>query len=286
MPELPDLVYLRERLESALVGAQIDQILVKEPVIFRVLIPQAPGEFLRGVCFTAVERHGPFLRFHLDKDVEIVVHPMLAGKFKLTDSSSKAGRGLGFSVQLADGRALHYLDEKRMGKVYVIPAGETRAIPRFEQQGVDILSPAFTPDTFRQAIRGQRKQVRVFLMKQEILSAIGNAYADEILFDAGIHPKTFCQQLSEEQVTELYRSIAEVMRWGIQMVRQAGQPMEVKVRDHMRVRNRKNQPCPRCRTTIRTTGVLGHDAFFCPKCQPAQRSFAIDWANLPDSKKP
>ncbi len=109
------------------------------------------------------------------------------------------------------------------------------------------------------------------------LSAIGNAYADEILFAAGIHPKTFCYSLSAEERRKLYQSITGVIAWAVAEVRRAAQPIEVKVRDHVRVRNRKDEPCPVCGTKIRCAGVLGYDAFFCPTCQPATRKQQIPW---------
>ena len=67
------------------------------------------------------------------------------------------------------------------------------------------------------------------------------------------------------------------MRWGITEVEKAAQPIQVKVRDHMKVRNRKGEPCARCGTTIRREGVRGYDVFFCPVCQPATRKVFIDW---------
>jgi formamidopyrimidine-DNA glycosylase len=114
-------------------------------------------------------------------------------------------------------------------------------------------------------------------MDQTVLSAIGNAYADEILFDAGLHPKTFCHQLKTDQVDRLYESIKRIIGWGIDEVERAGQPVDVKVRDHMRVRNRKGEPCPVCGTTVRREQVYGYDTFFCPKCQPSVRTTFISW---------
>ena len=109
-------------------------------------------------------------------------------------------------------------------------------------------------------------------MDQAALSAIGNAYADEILFAARIHPKTSCSSLSAEQRRALYESIRSVMAWGIAEVEKAAQPIEVKVRDHVKVRNRKDEPCPVCGTKIRRVGVLGYDSFFCPQCQAASQT--------------
>jgi len=164
-----------------------------------------------------------------------------------------------------------------MGKVYLTKAGAWTAIPGYGTQGIDILSPGFTRERFEATLGRRRHQVRVFLMDQAALSAIGNAYADEILFAAGIHPKTSCSLLSPEQRGRLYDSIRSVMTWGIEEVEKAAQPIEVKVRDHVRVRNRKDEPCPVCGTKIRRAGVLGYDAFFCPHCQPAARPQKIPW---------
>jgi formamidopyrimidine-DNA glycosylase len=125
-------------------------------------------------------------------------------------------------------------------------------------------------------VAGRCQQVRVFLMDQSALSAIGNAYADEILFAARLHPKTPCHTLSAEQVEGLYRAVREVLAWAIEQVERSGQPLEVKVRGHLKIRGRLGEPCPACGSTIRRVGVLGHDAFFCPRCQPARRS-PIPW---------
>ena len=278
MPELPDLVYIQKKLKTEMVGQIVTDVSIKEPIVLRILLPEKIQDALKGATFLDVKRHGPFLVFLLSHDLDMIVHPMLAGKFKFTSSATKPGRGLCLSFHLKSDKVLHYLDDKKMGKVYFINHGATAAIPRFDQQGVDILTSAFTAELFMRLIEKQRKQVRVFLMTQEILSAIGNAYADEILFDAGIHPKTFCYQLQETQKTKLYDSIRKVMKWGIEQVEKAQQPVEIKVRGHLKIRNRKNQPCPTCGSDIRCTGVLGYDAFFCPKCQPPQRTFFVDWS--------
>lgn len=277
MPELPDLVYIEKKLAAILPGQRVKAIDVKEPIILRVLLADSLEEILRNAMIDEIYRHGPFLAFKIEPGLEMIVHPMLAGRFKITEGNAKPGRGLCFSLRFQSGKNLHYLDTKKMGKAYFIERGKYEQIPRFTQQGVDITSGTFTFSLFQKLISGQRKQVRVFLMDQTKLSAIGNAYADEILFEAGLHPKTLCTQLSEPAIEQLYQSIKKTIAWGIYEVEQAAQPIEVKVRDHVRVRNRKDQPCPKCGTTIRRAGVLGYDAFFCPTCQPPQRKQFIDW---------
>jgi formamidopyrimidine-DNA glycosylase len=202
---------------------------------------------------------------------------MLAGRLQVAEKGMKPVTHLCFSLSLDNGDVLRYGDEKRMGKVYLTASGAYDSIPGFREQGVGILTSEFTLEKFESLIKGRRQQARVFIMDQAAISAIGNAYADEILFAARIHPKTSCSSLSAEQRRTLYESIRSVMAWGIAEVEKAAQPIETKVRDHMKVRNRKDEPCPVCGSTIRRAGVLGYDAFYCPKCQQAAKPQRIPW---------
>ena len=279
MPELPDLEYIVRKLKPRVAGRTITGVTVREPIVIRMLLPDAGGfaDALPGRTIEGLERHGPFLHFRLSGAADLIVHAMLAGRLQIAAASVKAVPHLCFALALDSGELLRYGDEKKMGKVYLTAAGAWEAIPGFREQGVDILSPEFTRERFEAILGKRRHQARVFLMDQSALSAIGNAYADEILFAARIHPKTLCISLSPEERGALYESIRSVMAWGISEVEKAGQPIEVKVRDHVKVRNRKDQPCPVCGTKIRRAGVLGYDSFFCPHCQAASRPQRIPW---------
>jgi formamidopyrimidine-DNA glycosylase len=234
----------------------------------------------------AIERRGHFMRFQIEGDRVIVVNAMLVGRYRLVStevSKEKPAppRSLGLALDLDGGVGLQYLDDKRMGKVYVARAADEAKIPVYGQLGVDVLSPAFTRDRFTQLWRKRRDQVRMFLMDKTALASIGNAYADEILFAAHIHPKTFCNKLAPEEIEALYVAIPSVLRHAVEEVARRDEPIEVKVRDFLAVRGRDGKPCPRCGTTIRAVRVGDGDACFCPKCQPAARKLFVDWGNLP-----
>jgi len=279
VPELPDLEYIAAKLRPRVTGRTITEMIVREPIVLRMLLPGAGGfaEALPGHRIEGLDRRGPFLSFSLSGAADLIVHCMLAGRLQIAAKADKPVSHLCFSLALDSGEWLRYGDEKRMGKVYLTAAGAHDSIPGYNGQGVNILSPEFTLERFEALIKGRRHQARVFLMDQALLSAIGNAYADEILFAARIHPKTPCGSLSADQRQTLFESIRSVMAWGIAEVEKAGQPVEVKVRGHVKVRNRKDQPCPVCGTTIRRAGVLGYDSFFCPQCQAASRPQRIPW---------
>lgn len=276
MPELPDLVHIRNELEEELQGALVSGIEIYEPVVVRNHLGPDLHRALHGQSLKSVGRHGPFLRFDFGSAL-LIVHCMLAGRFLVVPNAGKRKKSA-LCVVLSFGEtALCYYDDKKMGKVYFIAPDEEGKIPGFTTQGIDLLSSDFTESEFLRRIDKQRKQVRVFVMDQKILSAVGNAYADEILYDAQIHPKTFCSQLDVSEKKRLYESIRRVLADGIREVEAAGRPLDEKVRGHMKVRNRKDEPCPRCGTKIRRANVLGYDSFFCPSCQPAKRELFIDW---------
>lgn len=277
MPELPDLITIEKTLRVHLPGRTIRSVEVQNPILLRCLGGVSAPEFLTGCVIERVSYHGPFVALGLDSDKFLIFHPMLAGRFSLNGSLKKAAC---LRLDFDEGD-LTYHDDRQMGKIYLAHGAELTQIPKYLNQGVDILSPEFTAELLERLMGRSRKQVRVFIMDQTVLSSIGNAYADEILFHAGLHPKTVCSKLSAADRNRLYESIRNVMTWGIEEVARAQAPLYEKVRGHMKVRNRKGEPCPRCGGTIRRESVLGHDTFYCPVCQPPTRSGFIDWSKLP-----
>ncbi|MBX2990792.1 MAG: DNA-formamidopyrimidine glycosylase [Bacteroidetes bacterium] len=278
MPELPDLLYIKNHLDRNVCRHTITKVDINQPVVLRVAVEGRFGDLLTGKTITSCTIHGPFIKLDCSGDLDLVMNLMLAGKLQHQRQHEKGAGHLCFSLFLNDGSRLNLCDEQKMAKAYLVRHGEYAAIPKYREQGVDIMSPVFTLPLFVElAKKHTRKQVRVFLNDHTILSSIGNAYADEILFEAKIHPKTFVARLPDEVLDQLYHSILSVMKWGIEQVESAAQPIHIKVRDHMNVRNRKDQPCPRCGTKIRREGVRGYDVFFCPKCQAPTRKSFIDW---------
>ena len=114
-------------------------------------------------------------------------------------------------------------------------------------------------------------------MDKRALASIGNAYADEILFAARLHPKTFCNKLDAAALDALYEAIRAVLREAIAEIRRRDEPIDVKVRDFLKVRGRDGKPCLVCGTTIRAVRVGDGDACFCPSCQPETRKLFVNW---------
>jgi len=289
MPELPDLVHVEDVLRQALAGKTISAGRTGDPTVLRIMVREPFPDLLAGRRLETIERRGHFMRFGLEGGLCIVVNAMLAGRYKLVAPGPQAAkkkdpRALGLALAFDGAPELQYVDEKRMGKVYLARAEDEGQIPVYGQLGLDLTSPAFTRGAFGAAIAGRRDQVRAFLMDKRALASLGNAYADEILFAAGIHPKTFCRKLDVAAVDALYAAILRVLEESIAEIRRRNEPPEVKVRDFLKVRGRDGKPCLVCGTTIRAVRVGDGDACFCPHCQPETRKLFVTWSKLPAAK--
>jgi len=276
MPELPELLHAQAKLRGRLRGLHVRRERVKEPVVLRFCVP-GNLSLLLGRALQDVMRKSHFLAFRFE-GLDLAVNPMLAGRFRLAAPGDKDERSLSFALEFEGGAEpveLRYVDDKDMGKAYLIATDDWRAIPGMQTGGVDILSTGFTAERFVSLLKHRRDQVRVFLLDKKALDSLGNAYADEVLFEAGIHPKTWCRQLSRDDALRLHAAILKVMTEAVQEVARRDEPIEVKVRDFLKVR--RKDTCPRCGSKLRIAGVHGMDSYFCPNCQPETRSGLVDW---------
>ncbi len=263
MPEWPDLHVLRARLERALAGRRITGVRVGDPVVIRST--RSAADVLFGRTFRSVAHRGKFLVFALD-GATMVVNPMLAGVFQLARPDARLTRDTRLALALDDGSEVRYRDDVRMGKVYLLEGEEPeRAIPGYADlgPGADDLSG------FAQRARSRGGEVRNLLMDQRVIAGIGNAYADEILWEAKLHPKRAVRSLLPTELGALEYAIAKVIARAVDEV-EAGMPPELgtKVRGHMRVRGREGQPCPRCGSAIKRTRKGDDETYLCTSCQP------------------
>ncbi|HKP60286.1 MAG TPA: DNA-formamidopyrimidine glycosylase family protein [Polyangiales bacterium] len=274
MAERPDLEYAVPILQQQLQQRRIVSVSAPKPIVLRVAVKGDAPTLLKDQVFATVERRAHFVVFGFAApQLEMVIAPMLAGRFVFAEG--KLPRDTAVSWTLDDDRVLVYRDDVQMGKVYIIERGAWQVVPGLEKVGIDVLSKAFTPARLIELAKKRRDQVRVFLMDKSALDAFGNAYADEALWEAQIHPKTMVNKLTPEDLERLHRGIVRVMRHAVDTVKEKKPPLDEKLRDFLKVRNKHGEKCPRCGDTIRRAGVHGHDTFFCPTCQPETRKTGI-----------
>jgi formamidopyrimidine-DNA glycosylase len=273
VPELPDLLYIQSELDDKVRGRVVDAARLENPVLLRALV-EGDLSLLVGKKLSTIERLAHFLVFGFSGGLELAINPMLAGRFRIAERGERDEAALGFALGFGEVE-LRYLDDKQMGKVYLLKQEQRGAIPALPKPGLPILGKEFTREAFRAAIAKRRDQVRVFIMDKNAIDSLGNAYADEVLWAARLHPKTPCRALSPDEVDRLHDEMARVMRAAVEEVATRKAPTEEKIRDFLQIRLR--EVCPRCGHKVRKAGVYGKDSYFCPHCQPAKRQGLVDW---------
>ena len=267
MPELPDLEVIKEFLQDHIVGQEIAEVEVVRPIVVRNL---AGGDFalrLTGQRIERVHRRGKFLILALDSGDYLVINPMLAGRLHYAPRRERRLRKTFVVLHLADGMDLRYADARTMGKVYL--TDDLAEVPGFADLGPEALDPDLTLDIFKERLRKYRGEIKGVLTRQSFVAGIGNAYADEICWRAGVYPFRKRPRLSDEEMARLYEAMHEVLNEAIATLRErVGADIHVEIRDFLKVHGRGGQPCPRCGTTISEIRARQRLTNFCRQCQP------------------
>jgi formamidopyrimidine-DNA glycosylase len=268
---------LRGRIAKAVGGKQVNAVRVHDPLVLRATVPF--DDALKGRVLTDVAHRGRFIVLTFDDGTRVVINPMLSGLFDLLPPTSKIRATTAFALSFdAPGAApfgrdtidLRYRDDTRMGKVYLLlPGADPSAVPGFADQGEEAGTLAWTADDFAKRAKATRRELRNLLMDDEFIAGIGNAYADEILWAARLHPKRRISSLDEGEMDRLRGALRATLERASEIV-EAQLPPELgtKVRTHMNVRGHAGEPCPRCGTKIVRTRHGLDEMYVCPKCQP------------------
>jgi formamidopyrimidine-DNA glycosylase len=271
MPEIPELDAIRGFFNDHLAGRTITAAVVRIAVVVRTPA-QELRDSLPGDRFAEVGRHGKVLLFALDSGRVLAVNPMLTGRFQYVDAAAKLPKRACFTVEVEGGRELRYLDERVMGKVYLVEAARLATLPGWEAGGPDLLDPALTQDRWLEALRRYRGAVKNILTNAAFVQGIGNAYADEILWEARINPYTPKTKLAEPDLRRLFGAARGVMAWATPLARELmvrGDTLDYEERrDFLRVHRRGGEPCPRCGTRITEITANQRITDFCRACQP------------------
>jgi formamidopyrimidine-DNA glycosylase len=293
VPELPDLDIVADAFHAALSGRSVISARALMPLAVRGT-PEELGS-LAGQRVASVTRVGKFLDIDLERD-RLVVNPMLTGRFQLAARGEKAPAGTAVEIVLGprdqaiapapraaawtDGATwmprddtpviVRYRDPTQMGKVYVLPRGIDRPVPGRgpDDMGPDALDPALTLAVWRDRIRKHPGELKNLLRNQAFVAGIGNAYSDEILFEARLQPFRKRASLAAEEIDDLYRAMRSTLQASIALLRDRVPPtFEKQVRDHLSVHNRGGHACPRCGNRITEVKAGGFPTGYCRGCQ-------------------
>ena len=271
MPEIPDLEAIRGFLNERLPGQTVESVEVKIPHVVRtgatILAESLPGD-----AFGETQRHGKFLLFSLASGRVLAINPMLTGRFQYAPPDAKKQGRTCLRLSLSGGNELRYADLRVMGRIYLLPLEELEAIPNWTAGGPDLLDPALTEEVWLEHIRKYRGRIKNILTKAEFVQGVGNAYSDEILWEAGFHPHRRGATLDDDGRRELYRAMRRVFERSQPIldarVAEGLKQRKEEWREHLQVHRRTGEACPRCEREIRGRVSGGRETNFCIACQP------------------
>lgn len=270
MPEVPELENVRRQLEERVVGRRIVRASPHSkggPIVLRDLSGLGPKEALKDRTIADVRRRGKFLIFDfVPPGLQLVINPKLAGRLLLTPSQTARTKSVLFSLELEDpSEELRYVDAKQMGQIYLTP--KLAAVPTFDKMGPEALG--VDRQTFTRRLRSYRGEIKGILARERFLAGIGNAYADEILWQARIHPYRKRPSLAAEEIARLFEATRMTLLEAGHLAReQMGEAIDKKPRDFHLVHLRGGQPCARCGTSISEIRARRRITNFCRNCQP------------------
>ncbi|HXN57378.1 MAG TPA: bifunctional DNA-formamidopyrimidine glycosylase/DNA-(apurinic or apyrimidinic site) lyase [Candidatus Angelobacter sp.] len=280
MPELPEVETIVRDLRPQLAGRRIESVhLTRDPAIRKRLVryPTATKfvRSLRGRTIRSVERRGKYLVMPLDKDGErLVVHLGMTGHLRVWEPEEAPVKHTHLRVLLDSGLELRYDDPRQFGRLLLGTQEELVAGHAFPAKlGPEPIHGDLTETEFDKIVKSRRRPIKSALLDQSFLAGVGNIYADEACFRAGIRPSRWTHRLTARERRALYSAIQEVLENSIAArgssiinyvdafgVRGGNQ-------EKLLVYGRRGEPCVKCGTPLQGTRLAGRGTVYCRKCQ-------------------
>ena len=268
MPEAPELEVVKGFLIERAVGTSVTTARVLRPSVLRPMAGNFEDD-ISGRALEDIRRTGKFLTLALSGDRLLVVNPMLTGGFQWSDPSDRVFKRTCFALTLSNGMELRYIDNRQMGRVYYVSSDQLGEIPQYGDMGPDVLDEPLSLGEFKERLRPFRGEIKGIITRGRVISGIGNAYVDEILWEAEVYPFRKKRDLSDDDLQGILDSSARVISDAVGQVRDAmGEDIHRKRRDFLKVHNRGGEPCPRCGTTISQLTANQRITSYCRTCQP------------------
>ena len=275
MPELPEVQTVVDSLEGKIVGKTIEAVEIRN----EKLIDNKPGEeFIKLAAGSRVEkikRRGKYIIISLSSGHYLIVHLRMTGRILYFEDKDEIGNYDYIMFYFTDDTQLRIGSKRKFTRVYLVKKFEEAG--GLAKLGPEPLEEEFDLDKFYTMFSTRRGKIKPLLLNQKFLAGIGNIYADEILFRAGIHPERTADTLGEEEIKKLYQSIKKVLKEGIKYRGTTKQDYvdaegeSGSYQDYLQVHDQEGSHCPKCRTKIERIKVGGRSSYFCLQCQPKEK---------------
>lgn len=268
MPELPEVETTVRALRPFLVGRTIVDVWNDWPRIMNLTLPELRFR-LEGATITAVERRAKYLLVQLTGPDTLILHLKMSGHLSVVSPTRPRHKHDHTIFYLENGQELRFRDQRKFGRVYLVEDPQTV----LAKLGPEPLAPSFTTETLKNQIHHRKRLMKPLLLDQTIIAGIGNIYADEALFYAGIHPQRMANTLTESEIEKLHHAIQKVLRLGIE---REGASIDLytkpdgtrgEMQNAVAVFRRTDQPCYTCGQHIVKIKLNGRSTHYCQTCQ-------------------
>lgn len=261
MPELPDVAVFQQHFEATSLNQPIQGIRALEPDVIESTSPGGLGRVLASRTFVGSHRHGKHFFAQLDDDRYLRFHFGMTGFLQYFKDEADQPEYTVFRVDFENGYHLGLVMPRKLGAVE--PVDDVDEYVAAAGLGPDVYRTSFGFQDFTNVLEGRRGMIKSTLMNQSIVAGLGNVYSDEILFQAGIHPKMEVPDLRDRSLGHIFHTMRRVLRIAIdRLADSADFPSNWLIN-----RREPGQPCPRCGGEIERIEVSGRAGYFCPGCQ-------------------
>lgn len=288
MPELPEVEVVRRTLEPHLEGDVVERLEVRAERLREPLDGEALSRDAAGRHVVRLRRRAKYLLVDLEPtgavarpasaSTTLVIHLGMSGRLTVREAAAGGGPPAPLPhehlvVHLASGRVLSFCDPRRFGQVFTLPTAELEDDRHFAHLGVEPLGGELTGDYLRAAARGRRGPVKPYLMDATVVVGVGNIYASEAVFAAGIHPKRSVKRISSARWERLAAAVRQVLEDALAQGGTTlndftdGEGNAGYFQVSLSVYGREREPCPRCGEAVRRIVQAGRSTFYCAGCQ-------------------
>jgi len=271
MPELPEVETIKEDLRGLVVGSQIERARVLDPSLVEQPSTQEFADRIGGARITGARRRAKHLIVELDTGDSLVFQLKIGGQLLLVPPVEEPESARMLVLDLDGDRRLFLRDETGFTRARLLTADELEE--RLSSLGPEPLERGFDASYLQRKIGSRRAQIKPLLLDQKVVSGIGNIYADEILYDARLHPRRKANTLTEGEWEALYAAIRSNLAAGVEhrgtTVRLYRDVLDRpgEHQNYLRVFEKHGQPCPGCEGEVVREKVSGRPTHYCPACQ-------------------
>ncbi|NNE51297.1 MAG: DNA-formamidopyrimidine glycosylase [Sulfitobacter sp.] len=260
MPELPEAEAARKRIADGALHRTIEGFSLGE-VTYMDLPGENDRERLIGTQFTRTHRHGKYIFVGSTHGPWLHIHLGMAGSIRVLDAGDDLPKFIRFTVEFEGGNRLHFRDPRKFGHIQVVDDLDTF----IEDKGLGPDALTIGDNAFATNVGGTRGAVKSALLSQKKLAGVGNLWADEALYRAGIDPETRAVDLKADRLRHLHRSVREILQAVVDT-----DAIYAKLPDDWLIHHREEgDACTRCEGTIRKKTVGGRTSYYCPDHQEA-----------------